>query len=67
MPRFSGSGTTPNLQNELVDFSDNLIFNWTGNNVYGGEQGRCNMVNNYYKPGTAIQASKSDRLLVPYG
>lgn len=66
MPRFSGSKTTANSPDELVDFRNNVIYNWGGNNVYGGEKGRYNMVNNYYKPGPATPKSKKDRLLEPY-
>ncbi|MBX2898466.1 MAG: pectate lyase [Cyclobacteriaceae bacterium] len=53
LPRFSGSSTTPNSPNELVDFRNNVIYNWTGNGTYGGERGRYNIVNNYYKKGPA--------------
>ena len=28
-----------------------MIYNWTGNGVYGGEAMTINIVNNYYKPG----------------
>jgi hypothetical protein len=66
MPRFSGSKTTPNTPDELVDLRNNVIYNWGGNSVYGGEKGRYNMVNNYYKPGPATPDSKKDRLLEPY-
>jgi hypothetical protein len=66
MPRFSGSKTTPNTPDELVDFRNNVIYNWGGNSVYGGEKGRYNMVNNFYKPGPATPNSKKDRLLEPY-
>ncbi|MCC9168502.1 pectate lyase family protein [Pontibacter harenae] len=66
MPRFSGSKTTPNTPDELVDFRNNVIYNWGGNSVYGGEKGKYNMVNNYYKPGPATPDSKKDRLLEPY-
>lgn len=70
MPRFSGSKSTPNSPKELVDFRNNVIYNWESNNVYGGEKGRYNMVNNYYKPGPATIPSKKNRILEvykPYG
>lgn len=70
LPRFSGSSTTPNGPDELVDFSNNVIYNWMGNNTYGGERGRYNVVNNYYKPGPATSGSKANRILnpsAPYG
>lgn len=65
MPRFSGSSTTPNSELELVDFRNNVIYNWEINNVYGGEKGKYNVVNNYYKPGPATPKSRLNRLLNP--
>ncbi|GAA4300226.1 pectate lyase [Nibribacter koreensis] len=65
MPRFSGSSTTPNSPEELVDFSNNVVYNWGQNNTYGGEKGRYNMVNNYYKAGPATVSSKKDRIVNP--
>ena len=53
LPRFSGSATTPNSTEELVDFRNNVVYNWTANGTYGGEKGRYNIVNNYYKKGPA--------------
>jgi len=70
-PRFSGSSTTVNPEGELVDFTNNVIFNWGGNSVYGGEKGRYNMVNNYYIPGTATVSKNVKTRIVnpsaPYG
>lgn len=65
-PRFSGSKTTANEEGELVDFRNNVIYNWKANNVYGGERGRYNLVGNYYKPGPATSKSKKDRIVEPY-
>ena len=69
LPRFSGSSTTPNSPDELVDFRNNVIFNWGHNNTYGGERGRYNMVGNYYKPGPASKGAKSQVVnpSSPYG
>ena len=64
-PRFSGSKSTPNSSAELVDFRNNVIFNWVHNSSYGGEKGRYNMVNNYYKAGPATMYSKKDRIVNP--
>lgn len=70
-PRFSGSSTTVNPEGELVDFANNVIFNWAGNSVYGGEKGRYNMVNNYYIPGSATVSKNVKARIVnpsaPYG
>lgn len=65
LPRFSGSRTVPNSPEELVDFRNNVIYNWMNNNIYGGEKGRYNVVNNYFKPGPATVKSKKDRILNP--
>jgi pectin methylesterase-like acyl-CoA thioesterase len=65
-PRFSGSETTSNSENEFVDFRNNVIYNWGNNSIYGGEHGTYNMVNNYFKPGPATSSSKLDRIVEPY-
>lgn len=65
-PRFSGSETTLNSENEFVDFRNNVISNWGSNSVYGGENGTYNMINNYFKPGPATSSSKRERILEPY-
>ena len=65
-PRFSGSKTTANAEDEFLDFRNNVIYNWGDNNVYGGESGTYNLINNYYKPGPATSNSKKDRILEPY-
>ncbi len=64
-PRFSGSSSTSNTENELVDFTNNVIYNWEFNSSYGGENGKYNMVNNYYKSGPATDKSKRDRIINP--
>lgn len=65
-PRFSGSESVPNSENELVDFRNNVIANWGQNSIYGGEKGSYNVVNNYFKPGPATASSKRERILNPY-
>ncbi|MGB1290955.1 MAG: pectate lyase family protein [Pseudoalteromonas sp.] len=42
-------------QQEFVELVNNIIFNWGHNNVYGSENGRFNLINNYYKPGKATK------------
>lgn len=64
-PRFSGSSSTSNTEDELVDFTNNVIYNWEFNSSYGGENGKYNMVNNYYKAGPATDKSKRDRIINP--
>ncbi len=48
LPRFDG---TRNIATELVDFRNNVIYNWSDYNTNGGEGGNYNVVNNYYKYG----------------
>jgi len=64
-PRFSGSSTTENSENEFVDFRNNIIYNWGENNIYGGEKGTYNIVNNYFKSGPATTHSKLNRIVNP--
>ncbi|ULC59028.1 pectinesterase family protein [Flaviramulus sp. BrNp1-15] len=64
-PRFSGSSTTENSENEFVDFRNNVIYNWGENSIYGGEKGTYNIINNYFKSGPATTSSKLDRIVSP--
>ncbi len=64
-PRFCGSRYTNRSDLEKVDFRNNVIYNWGGNNSYGAEGGSYNIVNNYYKPGPATGSSSRNRILNP--
>jgi len=55
LPRFNGARFGTKSNTELVDYRNNVIFNWGFQSAYGGEEGRQNMVNNYYKPGPATK------------
>ncbi len=57
---------------EHVDFRNNVIYNWAGNSIYGGEPSEVdgspvyiNIVNNYYKYGPATGSSIEDRIMDP--
>lgn len=65
LPRFSGSPSVPNLPDELVDFRNNVIYNWMNNNIYGGEKGRYNVVNNFFKPGPATRSGRKNYIINP--
>lgn len=62
-PRFDGER---NIPEEFVDFTNNVIYNWGSNNVYAGEGGNYNLVNNYYKPGPSTNSKVRSRVLNPY-
>jgi hypothetical protein len=67
LPRFCGARYHPDSrETEIVDFRNNVIFNWGFNSSYGGEMGRQNMVNNFYKPGPATKKSVLSRILEPF-
>lgn len=68
-PRFDGGnrsgtgGPTADIGADKVDYRNNVIYNWSGNSAYGGENGEYNMVNNYYKPGPATPTSRNKRIM----
>lgn len=65
-PRFCGSRFHKQPEKEVVDLRNNVIYNWRINSTYGGEQGKHNVVNNYYKPGPATKEKVQSRILDPY-
>ena len=64
-PRFNGSRYHKQPDKEIVDFVNNVIYNWGGNSVYGGEEGNQNVRLNYYKPGPATNSGVVKRILNP--
>ncbi len=62
-PRFDG---IRNIPEENCDYRNNVIYNWGGNNVYAGEGGNYNIVNNYYKPGPETKTTVSKRITNPF-
>ena len=65
-PRFCGSRYSNQPDKELVDFRNNVIYNWGKNSSYAAEGGSYNLVNNYYKAGPATASSKASRIIQPY-
>ncbi len=66
LPRFCGARYHPDTrETEIVDFRNNVIFNWGFNSSYGGEIGQQNMINNYYKPGPATRKKVMSRIADP--
>jgi hypothetical protein len=66
LPRFCGARYHKVPTKEIVDFRNNVIYNWKSNSSYAGEEGQHNIVNNYYKAGPATESSKKTRMLNPW-
>jgi hypothetical protein len=64
-PRMNGTRYIYPDPYELVDFRNNVIYNWGSNSGYAGEGGRYNFVGNFYRPGPA--SSNSTRIFQPNG
>ncbi|GAB3821922.1 hypothetical protein GCM10028895_25060 [Pontibacter rugosus] len=64
-PRFNGARYHKQPGKEIVDYRNNVVYNWGSNSTYGGEEGNHNMVNNYYKAGPATPSSKTSRIVNP--
>lgn len=62
-PRMCGSRYTATPELELVDFRNNVIYNWGSNSGYAGEGGKYNFVNNYYK--ASATSSHPNRIFSP--
>jgi pectate lyase len=65
-PRFCGSRYSNRPDLEVVDFRNNVIYNWGSNSIYAAEGGSYNLVNNYFKPGPATSSSSKTRIMQPY-
>ncbi|GAB3954422.1 pectate lyase [Spirosoma harenae] len=64
-PRFCGARYHKQPSREIVDFRNNVIYNWEINSAYGGEQGNHNLVNNYYKSGPVTPEKLRSRIINP--
>ena len=68
-PRFNGwkrSGLSyyNPMDEERLDFRNNVIYNWGSNSGYGGEAaGKYNIVANYYKPGPQTSSGSRSRIV----
>ncbi len=58
-PRASG-----NEESGLLDFRNNVIYNWGFNSAYGGEMWPRNWINNYYKAGPATSDNVRHRIFL---
>jgi hypothetical protein len=66
LPRFCGARYHGHPEKEIVDFRNNVIYNWMSNSSYAGERGQHNIINNYYKPGPATTDDTRSRIVEPY-
>ena len=62
-PRFNGIRHTPT---EFADFRNNVIYDWGGNNIYAGEGGDYNIINNYFKYGPNTDKKVRYRIANPW-
>lgn len=62
-PRFNGIRHTPA---EFADFRNNVIYDWGGNDIYAGEGGDYNIVNNYFKYGPNTHKNVRFRIANPW-
>jgi hypothetical protein len=62
-PRFDG---IRNIPSENCDYRNNVIYNWGSNNIYAGEGGNYNIVNNYFKAGPSTNERVLTRMVNPY-
>ncbi len=73
-PRFNGARGKAAPWEEIVDYRNNVIYNWGFNSVYAGEpseidgtKANINMVSNYYKAGPGTNSGEVQyRVLEPY-
>ena len=65
-PRFCGARYHHSTDStEIVDFVNNVVYNWGFKSVYGGEMGQQNVRANYYKPGPATGSSVRNQIFNP--
>lgn len=62
-PRFNG--TRLGARTDFVDFCNNVIYNWGHNNIYGGEGGNYNLINNYFRYGPSTADAVRFRIVNP--
>lgn len=57
------SSRNPRFEEGLTDFRNNVIYNWGFKSAYGGEDGRINIIANYYKSGPATPRGVRNRIM----
>lgn len=62
-PRFDG---IRNIPEETADMRNNVIYDWGINNIYAGEGGHYNLVNNYFKYGPGTHKNVKYQIVNPW-
>lgn len=57
-PRFAANETG----NDLIDYRNNVVYNWGFNSAYGGADSGINMIANYYKAGPDTRQGVASRI-----
>jgi hypothetical protein len=65
-PRLQGTRYQDDTNMEKAELINNLIYNWGNKSIYGGENGKYNIINNLFIPGPATRASQRGEALEPY-
>ncbi|MDF2659676.1 MAG: hypothetical protein K0Q94_2467 [Paenibacillus sp.] len=61
-PRFVGYTAPPYPDELLIDFRNNVIFDWGSHNSHHGEGTDFNMINNYYKWGNSTRTDRKSAI-----
>lgn len=64
-PRLQGARYQEEENREKTELINNIIYNWGSKAIYGGENGRYNIINNIFIPGPATTSNR-DEILEPY-
>jgi pectate lyase len=56
----------PDFVPGVIDFRNNVVYDWGKGSGYGGEGRKANFVNNYYKPGPSTATNRRTQIFEPY-
>jgi hypothetical protein len=65
-PRLQGARSSGESALEKAEIIYNIIYNWGSKTMYGGENGRYNIMYNQFIPGPASSWSNGNEILEPY-
>ncbi len=65
-PRLQGARSHGESALEKAEIIYNVIYNWGNKTMYGGENGRYNIMHNQFIPGPASSRSNGTEILEPY-